>query len=224
MDQSDSHAPDDARTDPPTVIAPNIYGLPAENAPRGDSRLSDKTHPAAAAEPAAPVDGAKTVISNTKPSGDSWSVGVNLRDLGGLLVGKRLGHFLLEEFVGGGGMGAVFRGRDQLLGRTVAIKVLSRDQGADPETLRRFKNEAQNAARLDHENIARVFFVGEDEGWNFIVFEYIDGTNIRELVERRGPLPVELAIDFTVQIAEALAHAAQRDVVHRDIKPSNILV
>ena len=132
------------------------------------------------------------------------------KDLANLLEGEQLGHFRLDEFVGGGGMGAVFRGTDLQLGRTVAVKVLSRDQGADPETLRRFKNEAQSAARLDHDNIARVFFVGEHDGWNFIVFEYIEGINLRDLVEQSGPLPLEQAIDFAVQMAEALEHASAR--------------
>jgi serine/threonine-protein kinase len=125
--------------------------------------------------------------------------------------------------IGGGGMGAVFRGLDQRLNREVAIKVMP---GArrDPEALRRFRLEAQAAARLDHPNIARVFYVGESEQWNYIVFEFIDGVNIRDLVEMQGPLSVDDAVFFTRQVAEALQHATERGVVHRDIKPSNILV
>jgi serine/threonine-protein kinase len=129
----------------------------------------------------------------------------------------------LIEFVGGGGMGAVFRATDARLGRTVAVKVLSRYH-TDDETIRRFRNEAQSAARLDHPNIARVHYVGEDQGWNFIVFEFIEGTNLRDLVEQRGPLSLEDALLFTLQVGEALAHSSSRDVVHRDIKPSNVLV
>ena len=144
-------------------------------------------------------------------------------DLGNVLEGIVLGHFRLEKFVGGGGMGSVFRGTDMRLGRTVAIKVLSRDR-TEPETLRRFQNEAQSAARLDHKNIARVYYVGEDQGLHFIVFEYIEGVNIRDLVEKNGPLPLGEAISYLLQVAEALEHASQRHVVHRDIKPSNILV
>jgi serine/threonine protein kinase len=148
---------------------------------------------------------------------------MTLHELGQSLEGERLGHFQLGEFVGGGGMGAVFRATDMMLDRTVAVKILSRDQ-TDQDTLRRFKNEAQSAARLDHPNIARVYYVGEDKGWNYIVFEFIEGANVRELVEQRGPLPLEEAISFTMQVAEALEHAFRRDVVHRDIKPSNVLV
>ena len=144
-------------------------------------------------------------------------------DVGRALLGAQLEHFHLEEFVGGGGMGAVFRATDKKLGRTVAVKVLSRNR-KDADSLRRFKNEAQSAARLDHPNIARVFYVGEDAGWNFIVFEYISGINIRDMVSQRGPLSLQDCWSYVLQVADALTHASQRDIVHRDIKPSNILV
>lgn len=145
-------------------------------------------------------------------------------EVGRSLEGERLGQFVLEKFVGGGGMGAVFRALDTTLNREVAVKILSRDQSGDEETLRRFKNEAQSAARLDHDNIARVYYVGEDRGVHYIVFEFIEGVNIRDLVESRGPLPLAEAVSYTHQVAEALAHASQRDVIHRDIKPSNVLI
>ncbi|HEV3416033.1 MAG TPA: protein kinase, partial [Pirellulales bacterium] len=106
----------------------------------------------------------------------------------------------------------------------MAVKVLSKLQSNDEETLRRFKNEAQSAARLDHENIGRVHYVGEDQGWHYIVFEFIEGINLRDLVDRDGPLPLADAVSYTLQVADALAHASLRDVVHRDIKPSNVLV
>jgi serine/threonine protein kinase len=144
-------------------------------------------------------------------------------DVGRALQGAQLEHFHLKEFVGGGGMGAVFRATDEKLGRTVAVKVLSRNR-KNVDSLRRFKNEAQSAARLDHPNIARVFYVGEDAGWNFIVFEYISGINIRDLVSQRAPLSLQDCWSYVLQVADALTHASQRDIVHRDIKPSNILV
>ena len=165
-----------------------------------------------------------TVISKRRPTPVSpLPLPTRPAEIGASLAGHRLGHFQLEEFIGGGGMGAVFRAIDTTLGRTVALKVVS-NENADEETLRRFRNEAQSAARLDHPNIARVYFVGADQGWNYIVFEYIEGVNIRDLVEHKGPLSVEEAISYTLQVADALEHANQRDVVHRDIKPSNILV
>jgi serine/threonine-protein kinase len=167
----------------------------------------------------------RTVISDRLPlPAGNESRPAHPFEFGKLLAGDRLGHFELLEYVGGGGMGAVFRARDTMLDREVALKVLSRAQGADDETRRRFHVEAQSAARLDHQNIARVYYVGEDQGLNFIVFEFIRGENIRDLVERQGALSVGDAVSFTLQIAEALAHACERNVVHRDIKPSNIIV
>jgi serine/threonine-protein kinase len=145
-------------------------------------------------------------------------------DSGSLLEGERLGQFLLQKFIGGGGMGVVFRALDTTLNRDVAVKVLSRDQAADEEALRRFRNEAQSAARLNHDNIARVHYVGEDRGVHYIVFEFIEGVNLRDRVEQQGPLPLAEAISYTFQIAQALDHASQRDVIHRDIKPSNVLI
>lgn len=140
------------------------------------------------------------------------------------LLGQSLEHFEIQQFIGGGGMGAVFQALDTRLNRTVALKVLSREQGADSETSRRFLNEAQSAARLDHPHIARVYYVGEDRGWHFIALEYIEGSNVRDLVDQSGPLPVADSVRYTLQLAEALAHASSRDVVHRDIKPSNVLI
>jgi serine/threonine protein kinase len=139
------------------------------------------------------------------------------------LVGSLLDHYKIESLVGQGGMGAVFRAIDQRLDRVVAIKVvpiLHRKNDA----LRRFRIEAQSAAKLDHPNIARVYNVGETNQWNYIVFEFIEGINLRQLVLDRGPLSVDDATYFTCQVAGALQHASDRGVVHRDIKPSNILL
>ena len=168
------------------------------------------------------VENTKTVISRRPQNVQPPLSGAN-HLVGETLVGTHLEHFMLEEFVGKGGMGAVFRASDNKLGRTVAVKVLSQNR-TDSDSLRRFTNEAQSAARLDHPNIARVYYVGEDRGWHFIVFEYINGVNIRDLVEHKGPLPLDEAWSYVLQISDALVHASERDVVHRDIKPSNILV
>ena len=132
--------------------------------------------------------------------------------------------FELEEAIGVGGMGAVFRALDTRLDRHVALKILPPEQANDPEVVQRFYQEGRAAARLDHENIARVYTIGHDGRYHYIAFEYIEGTTIRQRVERNGPLPVGEAINYTLQIADALVHAAERGVVHRDIKPSNIIV
>jgi predicted Ser/Thr protein kinase len=147
-----------------------------------------------------------------------------VQEVGRALEGTTLGVYELEQFVGGGGMGAVFRARDTTLDRTVAVKVLFAESSADEELVRRFRNEAQSAARLDHENIGRVHAVGYEGGWHFIVFEYIEGRNLRELVSESGPFDVPRTVAVAVQIAVALAHASEREVVHRDIKPSNIII
>ena len=143
---------------------------------------------------------------------------------GDIPPGGRLGHFELLEFVGGGGMGRVFRALDTRLGRTVALKVLSREQATDMETLMRFRNEARSAARLNHPGIAQVYYVGEDAGLPFIAFEFVEGVNVRDLVGQKGPLPLGEALSYTYQVAEALAQAALQNVVHRDIKPSNVII
>lgn len=233
-----------ATDDTPTRVARSPWELDERLDTGSDhSRRAGQPADAGASAPSEGKNGADgksgtPVLSDHQPTVISKNLPVNLPavngpavngrlsqlELGRVLQGERLGHFQLEEFVGGGGMGAVFRATDTMLGRTVAVKVLSRDSSADSETVRRFKNEGQSAARLDHGNIARVYYVGEDNGWHYIVFEFIEGINIRDLVEREGPLSLDDAVSFTRQVAAALTHAAQRDVVHRDIKPSNVLI
>ncbi len=140
-----------------------------------------------------------------------------------VLSGRRLNHFQLEELIGGGGMGAVFRAHDEHLDRIVAIKVIP-FVGEDFDLGRRFRNEAQSAAKLDHPNIARVFDVGQQENWHYIVFEYVEGTNIRDRVLRDGAFTIDDAVFATCQLAGAIGHAAERGIVHRDIKPSNVVI
>jgi len=160
-----------------------------------------------------------TVISAAVPAMPSSSA-----DIGRRLEGTMLGPYRLDAFVGGGGMGAVFKALDTTLDRIVAVKVLAGREADDQEMLRRFRNEAQSAARLDHDNIGRVHAVGSDAGWHYIVFEYIEGRNIRDIVREDGPFDVARTIDVAIQVADALEHASGRDVVHRDIKPSNIVI
>jgi serine/threonine protein kinase len=164
-------------------------------------------------------DGSAAIRVANQPSGRAVTA-----EIGQLLEGSMLGPYRLDGFIGGGGMGAVFRALDTTLDRTVAVKVLARQQSDDEETLRRFRNEAQSAARLDHENIGRVHAVGSDGEWHYIVFEYIEGTNIRDLVRQQGPFDPARTIDIAIQVADALEHASRREVVHRDIKPSNIVI
>jgi eukaryotic-like serine/threonine-protein kinase len=139
-------------------------------------------------------------------------------------VGCRLGHFRIEATIGAGGMGAVFRAVDERLDRIVALKVLSPSLSRDSASIQRFLNEARAAARLDHDNIARVYFVGEDRGLNFIAHEFVTGRTIRDIIRDHGPLDPREAVNYALQLAAALRHTAAAGVVHRDIKPSNIII
>ena len=195
---------------------------PVSRTPTGSGSAVSSPSPAAGAH-----GSEATVITSRSPlTGEPVTISESAYRIlqGQILAGDHLCHFELVQFIGGGGMGRVYRAIDSRLARTVALKILPPDQAADPETLRRFQNEAQSTARLDHENIARVYYVGEDLGLNFIVFEFVEGVNLRDLVETRGPLPLAEAVSYTFQVANALAHAAARNVVHRDIKPSNLLI
>jgi len=174
------------------------------------------------APPAASVATGEATVISGKPTAAGRAA--SMAEIGRLLQGHFLGPYRLDEFVGGGGMGAVFRALDTTLDRVVAVKVLSRQQSNDEDMLKRFRNEAQSAARLDHENIGRVHAVGSDDGWHYIVFEFIEGTNLRDVVQQEGPFGIARTIDVTIQVAEALEHASRRNVVHRDIKPSNIII
>jgi serine/threonine-protein kinase len=138
--------------------------------------------------------------------------------------GEMIDTFRLDEAIGAGGMGAVFRARDTKLDRHVALKLLPPDQATDAEVVQRFYQEGRSAAQLDHENIARVFSIGQDGLFHYIAFEYIEGVTIRQRVESGGPLPIGEAVDVALHIANALVHASRRGVVHRDIKPSNIIL
>ncbi|MCS7303975.1 MAG: protein kinase [Thermoguttaceae bacterium] len=171
-------------------------------------------------QPAARLEEQPTVISQQPP----WTAAELERRADRLLPGQRLEHFEILDLIGGGGMARVYRARDTRLDRIVALKVLTAQHAVEPETRQRFYNEARSAAQLDHENIARVYYVGEERGIPFIVYEYIHGINLRLMVEQRGPLPVAEAVHYTLQVAEALSHAASRNIIHRDIKPSNILI
>ena len=138
--------------------------------------------------------------------------------------GELVDTFLLEESIGVGGMGAVYRALDTKLDRQVALKLLPPDQASDTEVVQRFYQEGRAAARLDHENIAQVFSIGQHDLYHYIAFEYIEGVTVRQRVETSGALPIKEAVNIALQIGHALVHASGRSVVHRDIKPSNIII
>ncbi|MBX5443950.1 protein kinase [Sphaerobacter sp.] len=134
------------------------------------------------------------------------------------------GRYRLDERIGEGGMAVVYRGYDLVLNRVVAVKVLRDQYISDSNFLRRFEREAQSAARLSHPHIANVYDVGQDGHTRYIVMEYVDGPNLKELIRRQGPFSVDGAAFIIRQVAEALDYAHAHGLVHRDIKPQNILV
>ncbi len=199
----------------------------------GSDILQALTEPGPALVPGAPLgalentDDAPTVITNQlKAANPSPLPPTPLYVTGDppSVAGRRLGNYELIEAVGAGGMAAVLKARDLELGRIVALKILPPEAARDPESVNRFKQEARAAARLDHENVARVYACGEDQGLHFIAFEFVEGINLRQMIERRGTIPPGECIRYMIQIAAGLNHAAERGVVHRDIKPSNIVI
>ena len=139
------------------------------------------------------------------------------------MIGKPLNHYQILEQLGSGGMGDVYRARDTKLDRDVAIKILPADLAEDAERLARFEREAKLLAALNHPSVAAIYGLEEAGGIRFLVLELVHG----ETLERRlskGPLPVEQAIEFCRQIAEALEVAHKQRIVHRDLKPANVII
>jgi serine/threonine-protein kinase len=141
--------------------------------------------------------------------------------MAGELIAER---YELEELVGTGGMSSVYRAHDRLLERTVAIKLLHEHYSRDDDYVERFRREARSAAQLSHPNIVTVIDRGEADGRQFIVFEYIDGENLKQLVQRQGRLPVRTALELAIEVGRALAFAHEHGLVHRDVKPQNVLL
>jgi serine/threonine-protein kinase len=133
-------------------------------------------------------------------------------------------RYELEELVGTGGMSTVFRAHDRQLERRVAIKILHEHYADDPEYLERFRREARAVAKLSHPNIVTVIDRGDDGGRQYIVFEHVEGENLKELVVRSGRLPVRAALELALDVANGLAFAHDHGLVHRDVKPQNVLL
>jgi serine/threonine-protein kinase len=142
-----------------------------------------------------------------------------------LVVGEVIaGRYELEELVGTGGMSSVFRARDRLLERRVALKVLHEHYTDDEGYVERFRREARVVAQLSHPNIVTVIDRGEDEGRQFIVFELVEGRTLKDLLEEEGRLPVRPALEIALQVARGLAFAHEHGLVHRDVKPQNVIL
>jgi eukaryotic-like serine/threonine-protein kinase len=148
---------------------------------------------------------------------------------GFLRTGQRFGHYRVLACIGQGGMGAVYKATDLNLNRQVALKIVARPYGSpdSPEIKRRFAREARAASALNHPNIVTIYEYGSEAGVDFIAMEYVEGVTLAELLVRRkaaGEVPLDSLIDYTRQVASALAKAHAAGIVHRDLKPGNIMV
>ena len=140
-------------------------------------------------------------------------------------IGKLLGgRYEIIDVVGVGGMAVVYRARDTVLGRYVAIKILKDEFAKDPDIRRRFSIESQAVAKLSHHNIVSVYDVGSEGGTDYIVMELIEGITLKEYLGKKGRLPWTEAVFFAQQICRALMHAHSRGIIHQDIKPQNVII
>lgn len=142
--------------------------------------------------------------------------------LEGQLIG---GRFRVQEFIGEGGMGEVYRGIHEPLGQEVAIKVLKREHAQDKRMEARFRREARSASRVQHRNVVGIFDTGQlDDGRLYLVMEYIRGRSLVDVLDEEGALPAARALRLGIQIADAMAAAHGMGIMHRDLKPENIVV
>jgi Tol biopolymer transport system component len=138
-------------------------------------------------------------------------------------AGFRLGHFEITERIGAGGMGEVYKARDTRLDRTVAVKVLPPHVAADRQSRERFEREARAVAALNHPHICTLHDIGSQDGIDFLVMEYVEGETLAVRLEK-GPLPLDVALQYAIEIASGLDRAHRAGIVHRDIKPGNIML
>jgi eukaryotic-like serine/threonine-protein kinase len=141
------------------------------------------------------------------------------------MIGKRVsGRYKLIEVIGDGGMAIVYRAKDLILDREVAVKVLRSEFNKDEDFIRRFKREAESATSLNHPNIVSIYDVGDDEDIYFIVMEYVQGKTLKHYIKEHGRLSVEESLHIMKQIVSGIAAAHDYGIIHRDIKPHNILI
>jgi eukaryotic-like serine/threonine-protein kinase len=137
---------------------------------------------------------------------------------------RQIGRYEILEEIGRGAMGVVFKGRDPLIGRAVAVKTITAGVAESADLLERFYREARAAGGLQHPNIVTIYEMAESEGAPFIAMEYLQGESLEKLIARKPALPLGARIDYVVQACRALDYAHRRGVIHRDVKPANIVI
>jgi serine/threonine protein kinase len=135
-----------------------------------------------------------------------------------------MGEYVVQDKIGSGGMGRVFKAEHVRMARTVAIKVMSEAAMSSPQAVKRFEQEVRTAARLEHPNIVTAHDAGECHGLHYLVMQYVDGRDLKSTIRDKGRLSVEKAVNYVFQAACGLEHAHLEGVIHRDIKPANLLV
>src|SRR5499433_2314955 len=175
-------------------------------------------------------DGAANSAASNSPALGDWSTAAmpgssaaQTSVAADAFAGRTLSHYRIEARLGAGGMGGVYRATDRTRGRTVAIKVLSRQRATSEEAKARFLREARAASALDHPNIGVIYELGEHDGELFIAMAFYDGESLKQRLHK-GPLPLPTVLDVLRQIASGLEAAHRAGIVHRDIKPANILL
>jgi eukaryotic-like serine/threonine-protein kinase len=132
--------------------------------------------------------------------------------------------YVLDELLGEGSMGAVFRGRQKSLDRPVAIKILTPRLAKNEAFLKRFTREARAVAKLNHPNVVSGIDVGEAQSYRYFVMEFVEGPTLQQVLDRHGKIPYDSATKIVLQVARALEHATKNGLVHRDVKPANIII
>jgi serine/threonine protein kinase/TM2 domain-containing membrane protein YozV len=182
----------------------------------------EKAKLASPADPAAdtgPLPGAK------EPSSASLSNSLLAKGAAPVAIPAKIGPYRIDGRLGQGGMGVVYRGHDESLDRDVAVKVIAPAAASDPAAAERLLREARATAAVSHENVVRIYAAGEtEEGLPYLVMELITGRDLREVLDREGPLPWRRALELMEEATAGLAAAAARGLVHRDVKPANLLL